>query len=211
MENGILQEAQEVKLVNGKAIFTMVFQSADDLNQNKRMYPKTVLDDGIRNCFDRMKNRSFLGELDHPLPQGSGFDEVRQTTVMLSDVSHLISSYEWRGNLLYGEMETLDTPKGQILYSLVKDKVGLGVSMRGLAELERKDSYNLVKGPLFIVCYDAVSRPSHSQSKVDAKHVRFESLTESSNGLVCVNGQCYLPNYFDKLVEQKMVKFFKKW
>lgn len=211
MEQGILQEAEIVNTKDAsKAIFRLAIQDADSINQNKRLYPRSVLEEGIRNCQTRIRGRAFLGEMDHPLPTGN-FDEVRQTTVMLSEVSHLVRDTEWRGNILFAEFETLNTPKGVIALNLIKDRIGLGTSMRGLAELERKPDYNLVKGPLYIVTYDLVSNPSHQIAKVDAQHVRFESITENTNGLVCVNGQCYLPDYFDKIVETRMIKFFKKW
>lgn len=209
MEQSILQEAEVESVKNGKAIFRLALQDADVPNRNKRLYPKKVLMEGINNCMDKIKNRSFLGELDHPIPTGR-FDEVRQTTVLLSEVSHLVRDTEWRGNVLWGELETLDTPKGRIAYNLIKDRIGIGTSMRGMGELDRTRDYNIVKGPLIIICYDLVTSPSHKISRIDEHQVRFESIQESAN-LICVDGQCYLPNYFDKLVENKMIKFFKRW
>ena len=212
---GILQEAEVTKRDSNKAIFTLAIQDADAINQNRRKYPKDVLSEGIKNCEPRIEARSFLGELDHPLPTGN-FDEVRQTTVLLSEVSHLVRSYEWRGNVLFAEFETLSTPNGQKVLNLIKDDIGFGTSMRGMAELVRHPQYNLVKGPLYIVTYDLVSNPSHKIAKIDEQQIRFESITESASGLICVRdvkgkSQCYLPNYFDKLVEQKLLSFMRYW
>ena len=63
-----------------------------------------------------------------------------------------------------------------------------------------------------IVAFDAVSQPSHKAAVVDFNQMRFEStmLTENA-GMICADGTCYLPNYFDKLVETKVIKFFEKW
>jgi hypothetical protein len=37
-------------------------------------------------------------------------------------------------------------------------------------------------------------------------------LTENTRtGVVCVGGKCFMPDYFDKLVESKMVTFFERW
>ena len=123
LESAIIQEAKIVKESPGKAIFRCTIQTADDVNANKRMYPHGVLEEGMKNCTPRMNSRAFLSELDHPIPQGGQFDQIRQTTVQLKQVSHIIRSYDWQGNHLVGEMETTSTPNGAILYGLLKDKL----------------------------------------------------------------------------------------
>jgi len=114
--------------------------------------------------------------------------------------------------MLVGEIETSSTPNGAILHGLLRDKSGLGMSMRGLAELERREDFNVVKDPLMVVTYDAVSLPSHKAAVVDFNEMRFEShMLNEQSGLVCLNGRCFLPNYFDKLVERKIITFFDNW
>ena len=212
LEGAIIQEAKIVNETPGKAIFRCTIQTADDVNANNRMYPMGVLEEGMQNCSTRMKARSFLSELDHPIPQGGQFDQIRQTTVQLKEVSHIIRDYQWKGNHLVAEMETTSTPNGAILRGLLEDKSGIGFSMRGLAELERLTEYNRVKGPLTIIAFDAVSQPSHKAAVVNFSEMRFESsMLMESVGQVCVNGRCFLPDYFDKLVESKIVTFFDKW
>jgi len=212
LEGAIIQEAKIVKESPGKAIFRCTIQTADDINSNKRMYPFAVLESAMQNCSPRMRARAFLSELDHPIPSGTQIDSIRQTTVELKQVSHIIRDYEWKGNHLVAEMETLSTPNGGILFALLKEKSGIGFSMRGLAELLRMTEYNLVKGPLTIIAFDAVSQPSHKAAVVNFNEMRFESsmLTENA-GQICVNGRCFLPNYFDRLIESKVITFFDKW
>jgi hypothetical protein len=216
-EGVILQEAQIVKSDATKAIFRMVMQTADEVNQNKRKYPQSVLSEGMKNCEDRIKNRRMEGELDHPVPSGAAvFDGVRQTTVLLKEASHLIRDYEWEGNRLIGELETLSTPNGKTLLALLKDRVGIGLSMRGMAELEHQRDIKIVKGPLYIITFDAVSTPSHKSATVNFSELRFESknlITEGCNsGVVCTpDGKCYLPDYFQYLVEHKIITFLDRW
>jgi len=213
-ESCIIQEATVVKEYNNKAIFRMILQDADNINQNKRLYPKPVLSEAMAQCEERMKRKAFLGELDHPVPKGNdSYDGVRQTTVSLKEVSHYIRAYEWQGTHLMGEIETASTKYGHVLHGLLKDGSGIGMSMRGLAELERLQEYNLVKGPLMIIAFDAVSLPSHKSAVVNFNEMRFESamLTEQSQNMICLNGQCFLPNYFDKLIETKTIRFFDHW
>ena len=77
---------------------------SDEVNQNNRLYPSGVLSEGMGNCEGRMKRRAFYSELDHPLPTGNDqVDGVRQTTVSLEKVSHLIRTYEFKNNHLIGE------------------------------------------------------------------------------------------------------------
>ena len=214
IEQCIFSEAKMIKETPSKAIFRCPIQSVDEVNQNKRLYPGPVLEEGMGNCDSRMKRRAFYSELDHPLPTGNQqIDGIRQTTVSLKEVSHIVRSYDFRGKQLIGEMETTSTQNGATLLGLLKDRTGVGFSMRGLAELERLQDHNVVKSPLTIISFDAVSMPSHQGAVVDFNEMAFESkmLFESPSGLVCLNGRCFMPNYFDKLIETKVIQFFNTW
>jgi len=216
IESSIFQEANIIKSNPTKAIYRMVLQTVDEVNQNRRMYPKKVLAEGMVNNSDRIKNRQFLGEMDHPFPTGSNdIDAVRQSTVSLKEISHLVRDYDFEGNRLVGELETTG-PYGSHLLTLLRDRVGVGVSMRGMAELEHEDNVNIVKSPLMIISFDTVSTPSHKSAIVNFNEMRFESinlLTESSCGTtICTpDGRCYLSNYFDKLIETKVIQFGSRW
>jgi len=213
LEGAIFQEAKILNNDPSKAVFRCAIQTVDEVNQNHRLYPRNVITEGMEGCKTRMERRAFLGELDHPIPQGvDKFDTIRQTTVMLEKVSHIVRDYDFQGNKLVAEMETSSTPNGKILLGLLKDKSGVGFSMRGMAELERGSNYNTVKSPLTIISYDSVSFPSHESAVVDFNEMQFESniLTEQ-NDVICFNGRCFMPDYFDKLIETKMITFMNNW
>jgi len=213
-EQAIYQEAELIKSTGDKAIFRSVIQSADDENRNKRVYPMNVLNQGMNDCRERMSRRAFVNELDHPIPSGNKqFDAMRQTTVLLDQVSHIIRDYQFEGTILKAEMETTSTPKGNILAGLMKDRSGIGFSMRGLGSVDHMGGRNVVQGPLTIISYDAVSRPSHQGAVVDFREMKFESenLLQEGEDLIDFNGHVYLPNYFDKLVEQHLIQFMNRW
>lgn len=216
-ESPILQEAEVVQRNARKAVFRMTMQTVDEINQNRRLYPKNVLSEAMGNIQEIITRKSFYGELDHPIPTGDQrIDGLRQTTVLLKNVSHVVREYEFRGNRLIGELETTDTPNGRILLGLVREGLGIGLSMRGMAELDQKDRYNIVRSPLIVVAFDSVSRPSHKSAIVDFNEMRFESykvLTENygSQTICTKDGMCFLANYFDKLVEAKMIQFEESW
>ncbi len=216
IEGGLFSEADVVKQTKNKAIFRCPIQTFDEINSNMRKYPRDVLLDSFRACEERMTKRAFYSELDHPLPTGNAqIDGVRQTTVLFKEASHIIRDYEFgQNNTVMAEIETLSTHNGKDLLALLRDQTGVGFSMRGLGELVRLEDHNLVKGPLQIVAYDAVSMPSHKAAVVNFGDMRFEqaALMEcADSGVVCVGTKCFMPDYFDKLIETKMIDFHTTW
>jgi hypothetical protein len=215
IESGLFSEADIVKQTANKAIFRCPIQTFDEINSNRRKYPREVLSDSFKACEERMNKRAFYSELDHPLPTGnSQIDGIRQTTVLYKETSHIIRDYEFGNhNTIMAEIETLSTSNGKNLLALLRDKTGVGFSMRGLGELVRLEDHNLVKGPLQIVAYDAVTMPSHKAAVVNFGDMRFEqaSLLECNSGVVCIGNKCFMPDYFDKLIETKMIEFHTRW
>ena len=214
IESALYQEPELIKQGSSKAIFRMLLQDCDTKNQNNRIYPKKVLAEAMTECSERMRRRAFLCELDHPLITGNDeVDGMRQTTVQLSNASHVIRDFNFDGNKLVGELETLTTPSGRILFNLLRDKVGLGVSMRGMATLKKENGVNIVEGPLTIISYDAVSSPSHKAAVVNFEEMKFESMSmlKESKNVICVGGKCFLPDYMDKLIEKKIITFYDRW
>lgn len=214
-ESAIYQEPKILKNEPKKAIFRMVMQTYDEVNQNKRIYPEKVLKEAMMNARERI-DKKLPGEMDHPLVSGNeAFDGMRQTTVLLKEISHYIRDYEFSGNKLIGELETSSTRYGYDLLGMLKDKVVVGLSMRGIGEIESKGNVKVVQSPLYIITFDLVSLPSHKSAIVNFGEMKFESknmLTESCSGTICLpNGVCFLPNYLDKLIESKCIKFFDRW
>lgn len=214
-----------------------VLQTVGDVNRNRRRYSKELIESGLSDIKDMIKENSFLGELDHPIDKNPN----RQLTVQYKDVSHLIREYGWDGNKLVAVVETLRTPNGTILKNLAEDGIPVGFSFRGMGDIRRsmvegKECFD-VTGPLKVVTWDAVTNPSHKQARMIritegmkaelstamiAESNKF--LTESvcgknmktkmfeENGMVCTSdGICYLPNDFDRLVEQKVIRLQKKF
>lgn len=211
IEKAVFQIPEKVKkYIGDKVIFEAFLQESETPNQNKRVYPKSVLDDGLNKISEKIQKRSFLGELDHPIST----NQIRQTTVLYKEVSHIIRETSWQGNLLRGVIETTPyTNNGKILGGLVLDKVVVGFSLRGLADVQDNGNYQQVMSPLIMIGYDAVSEPSNNRATV--QEIRNESLVQiihESKNLVCTaDGHCYLPDLFDQLVEKKILKLKKRW
>jgi hypothetical protein len=210
-ESAVFSPPEKVKkYTDGKVIFETYLQEAEERNQNKRVYPKDVIDTGLRRIQEKISKRSFLGELDHPIST----NQVRQTTVLYKEASHIIREWGWDGNLLKGVIETMPySPNGKILSGMAVDQISIGFSLRGLADVQDNGQFQLVMSPLICIAYDAVSEPSNAKATI--QEIRNEQLlhvvSESKNLICTSDGHCYLPDYFDQLVENNIMKLRKKY
>jgi len=220
------------KLKGDKIRMECVLQTVGDVNRNRRRYSKELMESGMSKVADRIREGSFLGELDHPLTKDPG----RQVTVLYKNASHRIMEYGWDGNKLVGVLETLRTPNGKILKNLAEDGIPVGYSFRGMGDLRQMYESNGVVydvvGPLHIVTWDDVSHPSHAQAKLiritepverrlhetatlmmeESSIIHESAGVAESNGLICTTeGVCYLPNDFDKLVDQRIAKLISNY
>lgn len=154
----LLFEYDDVKpSKSSDGIVTMkgVIQSAGKPNANNRIYPRPILEREDKKYQELIQDRRSLGELDHP----------DSPIVQLENVSHLVTETSWDGENLIGEIEVLDTPKGQILGKLVDRDIKLGISSRGLGSTSRtNEGYDIVEDDFNLVCYDMVSNPSTSNA-----------------------------------------------
>jgi hypothetical protein len=137
---------------SGKFIVEGILQRAGHKNQNGRIYPKGVLQREVSRYQDcEIKERRALGELDHP----------DSSVVNLKNVSHNILKVNWKGDDVYGTIEVLDTPSGNILKALFKSGVTLGISSRGLGSVKQLDETTVeVQDDFQLLCWDFVSNPS---------------------------------------------------
>lgn len=136
---------------NGTMKIRGVFQRADELNANKRMYKKSLLEGSISKIKPLIEGRMLLGELDHP----------EASVVRLSTASHLITSLKMKGNEMIGEAEILNTPAGKIVQTLIKDGVKIGISSRGTGTVtENRDGSKEVNEDFKLITFDVVADPS---------------------------------------------------
>ena len=141
-----------------------IFQRADEANNNKRVYPKSVLESQITYLNESIKDRRLVGELDHP-----EYDAVK-----LSNASHLITGLRMEGKEVIGEAEILPTPAGKIVEGLIQGGVKIGISSRGMGTLtEAKNGTKTVNEDFRLVTFDIVADPSTRGA--------FPSLTESKD------------------------------
>jgi hypothetical protein len=144
----MIKESREKN--GGKIMMKGILQKSDTLNQNGRIYPRTILEREIRNYQKFIAENRALGELDHP----------DSSVVNLKNVSHIIREAYLEGDVVYGTVEVLDKPSGKILQSLVESGVKLGISSRGVGSTKKQGDYQVVQDDFQLICWDYVSEPS---------------------------------------------------
>lgn len=143
----------EEKMPNGKAklILKGILQRADTLNQNGRIYPQSVLERELRNYQKLISERRAMGALDH----------TDSSIIELNTVSHIVTEAHMDNGIVYGTVEILPTPSGEVLRNLVESNVTVGISSRGVGSTQSDDNgYQVVQEDFQLICWDFVSEPS---------------------------------------------------
>ena len=129
-----------------------IFLQSNVKNRNGRLYPKDIMKNEVQRYIKEFVNTNrACGELEHP----------DSPMVSYKNVSHKIISLTEDGDNFIGKALILDTPNGLIVQGLLKDKVQIGVSSRGLGSLNEKNNVKVVCDDFYLVtAADIVSDPS---------------------------------------------------
>jgi hypothetical protein len=155
-----------------KYYITGPYMMADKANQNGRVYQLDEMTKEVgRYMTDMVKTRRAIGEMNHP----------QSTEVNPVNACHLVTELKQNGNYFMGKSLILDTPMGQLLKSLVKDKIQMGISTRGLGNLSESSNSKTVSN-FHLICLDVVHQPS-------VQNAMLESILESKEWLVGTDGR----------------------
>lgn len=155
-----------------KYYITGPYMMAEKQNQNGRIYQLDEMTKEVaRYSTDMIKTRRALGEMNHP----------QSTEVNPVNACHLVTELRQNGNYFMGKSLILDTPMGQLLKSLVKDKVQMGISTRGLGNLAESSEGKRVSN-FHLICLDVVHQPS-------VQNAMLESILESREWMVGSDGR----------------------
>ena len=147
------QSLHEAKLnPNKNLVVEGIVQRADAKNENGRVYPKGILHREVEKYIAGpiAQNRA-LGELDHP----------ESSVISLKNVCHNIKQLWWEGDDLFGRIEVLNTPSGNILKDLLMNNITVGISSRGMGSVKQLGENTVeVQDDFDLVCWDFVSTPS---------------------------------------------------
>jgi len=142
---------EDLRSEGGALFLKGAMQRCEAPNQNKRIYPRRVLQREFENHMKAVRENRAMGELDHP----------DTSTVSLEKVSHVVREMWWDGDTWMGKIEVLNTPCGKILMSLVDSGITLGISSRGVGSTSTNEGgLDMVQDDFTLVCFDMVAEPS---------------------------------------------------
>ena len=179
----------------GKLILEGIIQRANAKNQNGRVYPKEILLREIQKYSEGpVAEKRAFGELDHPESQ----------VVNLKNVSHNITKVWWNGDDVYGQIEILNTPSGNIAKAIIEAGCALGISSRAMGSVQSLGEGTVeVQDDLSMLCWDLVSEPSTQQAFMGEKkfginenftpqtNTKYEKINDIISEIICQNtGLC---------------------
>lgn len=152
IEDGLSLLVEE-SLGSKKYYIKGVYFVSEAINQNKRIYPKAIVEPAISAYIaEQVSQNRAVGELGHP---ASGLK------INLDRISHRILELSWNGDVVEGNSMILDTPMGLIAKGLLNGGMKLGISSRAGGLVTKMNSGALrVTGGLKIGAFDIVQNPS---------------------------------------------------
>jgi hypothetical protein len=166
-----------------KFIIDGVFMQAEQVNRNRRVYPKSVLEKAVRKYVTEYVNKGrAVGELNHP----------EGPSINLDKVSHRITDLSWNGNDVIGKALILNTPMGKIVKGLLEGGCQLGVSSRGMGTVANRNGQTMVNDDFVLSTVDIVQDPSAPSAFVNGI---MESVDWS------FDGKNFIANKIDRFAE----------
>ncbi len=172
---------QQNRAEDPKYFITGPYMMAESKNQNGRIYK---LDEMVREVDryskDMIATRRAIGEMNHP----------QSTEVNPVNACHLVVELKQKDNYFYGKSQILDTPMGQLLKSLVKDKIQMGISTRGLGSLTESTEGKRVSN-FHLICLDVVHQPSVQNAMLESILESKEWMLDNSGRIIEVSANAF--------------------
>lgn len=169
------EKPRNLQVTNNKDVglcfinFDATLQRLNVVNRNGRnyggQYADSINDPRLK---ELMNSGNLMGEAGHPI----GFTDAplaRIATVDPKNVSHKIKSLSLRGDIIEGNLETLDNGlHGTSMTRMMLQGMIPSFSVRALTNVTRgPNGVGMVHGPSRIVTFDWVVLPSHKEAYLD--------------------------------------------
>jgi len=178
------------------------YMLANERNQNGRIYQLEEMQAEVDRYNNTMiKTRRAIGEMNHP----------QSTEVNPVNACHLVTELKQNGNYFTGKSLILDTPMGQLLKSLMKDNIQMGISTRGLGNLTESTGGKKVSN-FHLICLDVVHQPSVQNAMLDSVLESKEWLIGTDGTIIEASMACYqnLKNNLSSLPRHEKEVFLKE-
>ncbi len=192
-----------------KYYITGPYMMAEKQNQNGRVYQLDEMVKEVgRYLSEMVKPRRAIGEMNHP----------QSTEVNPVNACHLVTELKQSGNYFMGKSLILDTPMGQLLKSLVRDRIQMGISTRGLGNLSESTDGKRVSN-FHLICLDVVHQPSVQNAMLESVLESKEWMLDRDGRIIEVSLNAYnqlkgnlskLPKHeTDSFLKEHLIKFIK--
>ena len=160
-----------LKTVNEPGLFYVTFQtclqSFDCFNRNQRNYWLRPMMEALNSehIQELIRRGTWVGENGHP----DGNDIKRILSIDPKNICHRIYNPEFRGNLLYSTIDTLNDDKWGLQFTKhILQGLFASFSLRALAAITKtNDGRGVIKTKPHVVTYDRVILPSHKEAYQD--------------------------------------------
>ena len=133
-------------------------------------------------------------EAGHPLKP----DIQRQLYMDQSNISHIVTSVWWEGNVLKGYVEAANTARGADFDGLVRQGSKVGFSLRAVGPITEKHGDTVtVKDPLTIFSYDWILHPSHACAYMDGIISEAGQIQGEMSSIITESNAVFIPIYED--------------
>lgn len=173
------------------------FAEIENKNRNNRVYSKELWEGVINSGYvkEMMDNRTLLGEGDHP---------EDRFEISIPEVSHSITDLwlDETNNLVMGRADILDTPVGNIVYTLVEYGSKIGISSRAAGSLKEVNGVQkVVEDDYTFFTFDFVPNPGFKTSRLDKREDQTANIA-ASNDRVNENEDIDFESMRDELLEK---------
>lgn len=166
----------------GRLRVTGRFQHADMQNENRRIYPRSVLESNLQpdsRFMQSVRERAVFGHLEHP---ADGQSDLAKAAIIITEVKMTES-----GEVI-GTLETLDTPSGRIAKALFEAGMQVGISSRGHGSVMPDSSgIDLVQEDFELETFDLVADPSTPGARLVAERLQSEGKATLQESLGAVS------------------------
>lgn len=171
----LITESEELqkKKANSKAIGVLegICSDFSSCTRNNNFYSKKLWENVLKSDYikEMLETKTLFGELDHP----SNRDELSLQEAAICCTNLWIDDQD---ECVKGTFDILPTEKGKLLKSICDYGSKIGVSSRGIGDVEpNQEGINIVnENTYYFICFDAVVQPAAIRARQ-----KFTSLTES--------------------------------
>jgi hypothetical protein len=192
---------------NGKYIIKGEFSRADIPTENRRIYPKNLLEREVGKLAKKISERKVQMACDHP--------ENGRTS--LKDVAGLITKLEMVGNSVIGTAEVLATEAGNNIRAIIDAGGQIGVSSRGFGTTATNEhgfdvvqmnysahAWDFVSDPANLTSYPQLQKESSDNSQVVVTETKSDQKPEVKPELKKSGSGKYLPVSESNKMTKKM-------